>query len=630
MTDQRGRVPDHTGPSPLSGYTRAHWEVLADDLLLATRPHFSPDHAGLYLAGRHSRYGVHSDALEGYARTFLLAAARVAGEQGGDPHGLMAWYAEGLRAGVTPGHPHAWPRADENPQSKVEAAILCYALHLSRPWLWDHLDEGTRARVVDWLSPTGTEDYPPINWVWFQLMAQGFLHSVGADARQDRIDGGLDVHEACYRGDGWYADGTERAFDHYNGWAFHTYPLLWAQMVGPELCPPHLNAASRDRLRLFLDDFVHMIGGNGAPMIQGRSLLYRFSAAVPLWVGAMTGATDLAPGLLRRAASGMVRYFVDAGAVDHRGIVPLGFHGEYLPMLQSYSGPGSPYWVSHGMLGLALPADHPVWTAPEEPLPVERHDFVRPVRSPGWLLSGTRGDGIVRLVNHGTDHAHAGDVVTDAPMYTHVGYSTHTFPSLSTDPGDNAVLLLDAAGRPSHRAGFERLRCEVRTGEHGDGDATVGVGVGVSRGRVHWIDWASDTSFDHGSGRGGPTVTGPVMTLVSLVRGPDEVRVAIIGPQGAAEVQRVEFRGWPVTQGVHACLSPIRALGEPIREAAPEPGPMGPFAVDVCSAPLASDGVHAALIRLGSHGDGTPRLDGITATSVSVSWADGQTSSVSW
>ena len=65
----------------------------------------------------------------------------------------------------------------------------------------------------------------------------------------------------------------------------------------------------------FLDDAVALVGADGAPLLQGRSLVYRFAAAAPLWVGAATGATDLDPGLIRRACSGMLGHFASHGVV---------------------------------------------------------------------------------------------------------------------------------------------------------------------------------------------------------------------------------------------------------------------------------------------------------------------------
>ncbi|TDC84952.1 DUF2264 domain-containing protein [Micromonospora sp. KC606] len=526
--------------SPFTGYTRAHWAESADRMLLALRPFASADHARIDLPGRSSAYGRDSDSLEAFARSFLLAAIRLRGEAGVDPHGLARWYAAGLRAGTDPSSPTAWPRPDRLDQAKVEACSIALGLHLSRPWLWDLLDPGDRDRVVAWLGTVVGQEYPPINWVWFQIVVETFLRSVGGPWSPQDVDRGLRVHESLYRADGWYSDGPERAYDHYGGWALHVYPLLWAEMAG-ELCPDGLRRAWRDRLARFLDDAVSLVGADGSPLLQGRSLAYRFAAAAPFWVGAMTGASDLTSGMLRRACSGILGHFQANGAPDERGLLTLGWHREWPRMAQSYSGPGSPYWAAKGMLGLALPADHPVWTAVEEPLPVERGDVAAALAVPGWLVSGTRGDGLVRVVNHGTDHSVPHDERADSPLYARLGYSTATLPPLVGaavgNPSDNSVTVVDGAGRRTHRNGFEALGCEL----------VDGVGRAVSRARAHWVATEDEHGPDHGSGRAGAVRHGPTVTMGSLLRGAVEVRAARVDSTvGVEAATRLEFSGWPV------------------------------------------------------------------------------------
>jgi hypothetical protein len=541
--------------SPHTGWTRQHWAAQADRMLLALRPYASPGHPRIDLPGPPSAYGRDSDSLEAFARAFLLAAIRLRGEAGADPHDLAGWYAAGLRAGTDPASPSAWPRPDKLGQAKVEACSIALGLHLTRPWLWDRLPAADRERIVSWLGTVVGEQYPPINWVWFQIVVETFLRSVDGPWSRDDIDAGLAVHESLYRADGWYADGPERAYDHYGGWALHAYPLLWADMAG-DLCPAALRDAWRERLSLFLDDAARLVGADGSPLLQGRSLTYRFAAAAPFWVGAMTGATTLTPGLLRRACSGIVRHFARHGAPDDRGLLTQGWHGEWPAISQAYTGPGSPYWAAKGMLGLALPADHPVWTAVKEPLPVERGDFVRALAVPGWLVSGTRRDGLVRVVNHGTDHSVPGDPRADSPLYARLGYSTGTLPPLSAsaaaDPLDNAVTIVDRDGRGAHRNGFELLGCSA------EGD----VATAVSRATLHWVDTAADTGPDHGSGRSGPVRPGPVVTLASVVRGPVEVRLARLDTaDGLAGDTVLEISGWPVAGDPAPAASAGEALG---------------------------------------------------------------------
>jgi hypothetical protein len=541
--------------SPFTGWTRAHWTALADRTARAVDPYRSPKGAFIDLPGPASRNGRRSDGLEGFARTFLLAGFRVAGEGGADPAGLLERYAEGLAAGTDPYSPEAWPRPDELGQAKVEAASIALILQATRPWLWDRLDDAVRERVTDWLGTVVGQPYPPINWVWFRIVVESFLREAGGVWSAADIEQDLAVHASLRRPGGWLSDGQERAYDHYAGWALHLYPLLWTHLfdVRGTLCSPGLRDRWADDLGAYLADAVCLIGSDGSPLLQGRSLTYRFAAAAPLWVGALTGTGGLAPGLTRRAASGMLRHFHDLGSFEPDGLLRLGWRGEWQPIRQAYSGPGSPYWAAKGMLGLMLPADHPVWTAAEEPLPVERGDVARVVAAPGWLLSARRSDGVALVVNHGTDHARAGDTTGDSPLYARLGYSTATVPPLTgpttADPLDNSVVVLDDAGRATHRSGFTTLF----VGQRADG-----VLVGASRGRVRWVDTAADTTPDHGSGRGGPYVQGPLVTVASVLRAGTEIRlVRLDAAEGrAAQWRAVRLGGWPVPSASKPSLVP--------------------------------------------------------------------------
>ncbi|GGI89245.1 hypothetical protein GCM10007175_28170 [Pseudarthrobacter scleromae] len=69
--------------SPFTGLTREHWCAYADYLLRSAHRHATDDHANLHLPGASSAYGPRSDSLEAFARTFLLASFRMAGDPGG-------------------------------------------------------------------------------------------------------------------------------------------------------------------------------------------------------------------------------------------------------------------------------------------------------------------------------------------------------------------------------------------------------------------------------------------------------------------------------------------------------------------------------------------------------------------
>ncbi|MEN3612472.1 DUF2264 domain-containing protein [Plantactinospora sp. ZYX-F-223] len=531
-----------SGAEMAASWRRDDWLALADRILAAAQPFTSPGQALVTFPGPEGGYGRAVDGLEGFARTFLLAGFRIAGARGVGVDDLVDRYATGIAAGTDPASPERWVRLDEHPQAKVEAASIALILDMTRPWIWDRLPSAVRERVVDYLAPAvGDHTYPRINWVWFRLVVQTFLRSVGGPHALDEMAEDLATHDGFARADGWMSDGPERAYDHYVGWALHLYPTLWARMAGAA----DLAAERRERdvagLDRFLRDAVALVGADGSPLIQGRSLIYRFAAAAPFWVGTIARVPSVSLGQLRRAATGIVRHFVDRGAPDERGLLTLGWHGPWPRLAQAYSGPGSPYWASKGLLGIALPADHPVWTEPERPLPVEEHDAVRAIRAPGWLVSATRADGIVRVVNHGTDHALDGATVCDSPLYARLGYSTATSPVLDesgwVNPLDQSVTLVDGAGRATHRAGMRLLTQQV------DGN---GVGVAGSRALAHWVDPAPGQR-DHGGGRTGQSRPAGHLTVYSLVRGPWELRLTRVdgltdGVEAAA--LRLRIGGW--------------------------------------------------------------------------------------
>ncbi|MQY38601.1 hypothetical protein SRB17_66140 [Streptomyces sp. RB17] len=492
---------DDRESSPYTGYTRAHWEAAADGLLAAVEPYATPDRALYHLPGDHVSHSGHlSDGLEGYARTLLLAAFR-------RDETALGRYADGLAAG--PGG--VWPRIEDRSQPLVEAASVALALRLTRPLLWDRLDDCVRQRTADWLADALTAEPWPCNWELFPVTVGGFLAEIGhrPEAARKAMDRGLERIEGWYLGDGWYTDGDGRKFDYYNGWAMHLYTVVHAWLADDR----ELLSAYGRRLSRHLADYARLFGGDGAPLHQGRSLTYRFATAAPLWLGALIGQTPLTPGETRRLASGALRYFLDGGAVDERGLLPLGWLGSDESLVQNYSGPASPYWAGKGFLGLLLPPEHEVWTATEEPGPVDRADEVRSVPAPNWLIQSTRSDGLVRLHNHGSE-----DVRYD-PYYTRLAYSTATTPDQVSY--DNSVI----------------------------------VGGDASRTKIEPIDTGAGWIASRHTVRDGVTVTSLV-----LADGAVEVRAHLVA--GAEPGTPVRITGWSAPDGLRAELLPVRGLSE--------------------------------------------------------------------
>lgn len=637
-------IPEDRLLSPYTGWTRTHWEGLADAQLAAVRPYATDRHALIHLPGPASRSGRHSDGLEGFARTFLLAGFRLARSGDNDPGGHASWYADGLAAGTDPSSPEHWPSMRECGQAKVECASVAIALHETRRRIWDRLDEGVRQRIVAWMTDLLDSDVSDNNWVWFRAITSAFLRSVGAPWSASDIDHAIARTEDWYAGDGWYSDGNGaggplRHFDHYSGWAMQYYPLWYCRISGAD-ADPDLLPRYRARLRGYLDDAQYLVAADGAPLYQGRSLTYRYATLCPLWVGAVFDATPLPAGRTRRLASGVLRHFTEAGCFDERGLQPLGWHGEFTAIRQPYSGPGSPYWSSKGFAGLVLPAEHPVWAEKEESLPIETRDVRRTLTAPGWLVSGTAADGIVRVVNHGSDHAFGDGVAPEAddPVYSRLAYASHAAPDSTeaslNDPLDSHIALLDAEGRPSHRRPLTRLHLGVRTA--------------VSRHRAHWPLGPVPAPYAHDPA---PSFrTGPWITTASVLNGPLEVRLARVdGP--VQEPLRLRLGGYclaaaepPFTHegtgpgawvrrpdGLFSTVVALRGFDEAGVATAQDSNALGPYSATpwlATTAEVQPCTVYAALVCLSGVVEGPAAAEGVH---LEVSYDDGTAlASVTW
>jgi hypothetical protein len=246
--------------------------------------------------------------------------------------------------------------------------------------------------------------------------------------------------------------------DHYNSWVIQ--PFLWQWFSLSEQQPEERRERFLRRLGEFADSYSLLFAADGSPLHQGRSLTYRQAVLGGLWTAALAGVGGEAAGATRRTASGVLRRFVSHWGVGVAGPPSLGWGAEeFLPMCQVYSGPGSPYFAGMGFLGLAAPAEHPLWSEPEKAQPSERGgddaEVVRTLHAVGWVVRS--GDGVVQIANHASDHVVDPDTGRADPHYASLGYSTHTAPGVGdawTDGVDGQVALVDEWGRAARREGL--------------------------------------------------------------------------------------------------------------------------------------------------------------------------------
>ncbi|MEJ1087861.1 DUF2264 domain-containing protein [Microbacterium sp. Mu-80] len=430
--------PADTVSAPHTGYTRAHWTAAADRILDAAWARADEHGAMVTYAADASRM----DRLEGFARTFLLAALRIAGDPEGTRH-LIERYATAFGHAVARG---IWPALTDHSQATVEAASVAIGLHLTRDTVWAALDDDTRRGVHTWFAQARGTWCADNNHVLLGATLAAFNHAHGHADGRDTVENALDRMDDWYRGDGWYTDGDGRRFDHYNAYAFHWYPFFIDRMMGPDL--DDRRTVHRERLAAFLDGYQHLFDARCAPVFQGRSLIYRWAVAAPFWMARMEGVEALTLSRTRRLTAGILKHFVDGGSLD-TGVLSLGWQRTPNPsMVQSYSGAGSPYWAAKGFLGLALPASDPVWTQVETPTEIEQRDVRRVLAGPRWLVDGRADDGIVRLHNFGSD----GHPTKDDPLYRRLMFTSATRPVSGGVVRDSDLTIEGAVHRPAIRA----------------------------------------------------------------------------------------------------------------------------------------------------------------------------------
>ena len=420
--------------------------------------------ARVYLDGHHNAQDA-SGSYEGVTRMlwglggwFAHPARPAALSWRGDTFDLAALTRRALLAGTNPDLPGFWGRGAsdrEYDQRTVESGQVSYALWQSRATIWDTLADGERAQIVAWLERFG---HRPArwhnNWALFWALNHAGRKALAAPHDQATIDSALDYLELVDCGNGWYDDGAERGprfFDDYNWWVFATHVLAW------DACDGHTQPGRRERLlervRLGMERLPFFFGADGAYSEHGRSLSYKFARLGAPLMAYRAGCWPHSPGLLRRLVGRHLRWYVDRGAVRADGTLRQELTAGGNPAVrETYISTGATYWAMLAFAGLwALPDDDPLWSAPEEPLPVERGDFVRVFQQPGWLLTGTQASGQVQRYNAGA----TGHYPAKYDKFVYASGAPFNVGLADGAPGPDSMLCLTDARGHAHRSGTD-------------------------------------------------------------------------------------------------------------------------------------------------------------------------------
>lgn len=414
-----------TACNPLSGNPLRSRDDLARavrDLHAPLRPWYSPGGARLRLGAASAHYANAAAEMEGFVRPLWGIAPLVAG---GADFADTSRYVRGLAHGMDREHPEYWGDVGPFDQRMVEMAGIATAMLLARETFWDPMPEAARERAARWLLSINDFAMPDNNWLFFRVLTNLALRHVGQEWSEGAVRAALDRMDSYYLGGGWYRDGQWGQRDYYVPMALHFYGLMVAEIAG-DLFPEHA-ARYRARAREFAQGFQHWFADDGAAIPFGRSMTYRFAQGA-FWAGCAFAGEEVLPwGRIKGLLLRHLRWWAERPICDRDGVLSVGYAYPDLLMSEGYNAPGSPYWALKSFIVLALPQDHPFWTAEEEtPEALPKGVVLAPAA--GFAMRRAPGD-TVMLTGGQNGHEHRG---RDA-KYARFAYSSAFPVSVNSD-----------------------------------------------------------------------------------------------------------------------------------------------------------------------------------------------------
>ena len=204
--------------------TKHEYSQLLMQLLTPTLPFYSPQKARLCPGSSAAVYDMAAAGAEGFARPLWGLVPFWAG--GGSCPEFEQLYLSGLAAGTDPENPEYWGGFQDIDQRFVEMAAIACGILMTPQKLWDPLSAKEKTNLAKWLDGINHYACPPCNWMFFGVLVNIALKSVGFPYSEQLLSDYLDYIESCYLGGGWYLDGQNGEKDYYISFDFHYYSLI--------------------------------------------------------------------------------------------------------------------------------------------------------------------------------------------------------------------------------------------------------------------------------------------------------------------------------------------------------------------------------------------------------------------
>lgn len=348
--------------------SRKDFETLMFRILDPLKPLYSDGGALLQVGQTGVTYPRRTIQMEGFSRPLWALGPYWLG--GGEAPEFAAIYRRGLASGTNPGGPEYWGDPGDCDQLFVEMAAIAAAILEVPGTVWTPLSGEEKSNLARWLDTINHHELPHCNWLFFRVLVNLALDSVGMPCDLEQMNRDLEEVDSWYVGDGWYTDGTpdiKPQRDYYIPWAIQYYGVLYSVFAARR--DPARAGRFRERAMAFGREFAFWFDRNGAALPYGRSLTYRFGQCAFYSACVFAGIEPLPLGVMKGIIVRNLEWWCQKPIFDRDGVLTIGYTYPQLYMSERYNAPGSPYWGMKTFLVMALPQDHPFWTVPAAPLP---------------------------------------------------------------------------------------------------------------------------------------------------------------------------------------------------------------------------------------------------------------------
>lgn len=359
--------------------TKEDFQKFLFELLNPLKNLYTKNCAGIDIGDFGAKYDRTCIKFEAFCRPLWGLVPYWAGH--GESSDFAKIYLKGLESGSNPANDEYWGDCSDYDQRFVEMAAIAFGILNAPDKIWNPLSDMAKQNLAAWLNEINHHTLPECNWIFFMVLVNLALDSVGMPCDLDNLERGLDKLDSYYVGDGWSIDGNNNHIDYYNPWAMQYYALLYSVFAAKK--DPERAKRYRERASLFGKQFVKWFDANGAALPFGRSLTYRF-AQCAFWSACIFAGIEPIPmeqmkGIICRN----IEWWKSQKMLGRDGCLTVGYCYPNLIMSENYNGPGSPYWALKTFLLLALPDNHKFWKCnaadlqyKEEIIPLKHADML--------------------------------------------------------------------------------------------------------------------------------------------------------------------------------------------------------------------------------------------------------------